>query len=71
MELRCAGNKLHALVVDSDDIKPQGVVEIRCTSYWCGARRGRVVVLHRFNLETGQCETRQYREPPKPHNRKG
>jgi hypothetical protein len=64
VQLRCPGNKLHGLVVD-DDVKPQGTIEFRCDSRWCGASSS-VVVLHRFNLGTGEVHTRQYKEPPKP-----
>jgi hypothetical protein len=65
VELRCEGNKLHGLVIEEDDVKPQGIVEFRCDSRWCGANPG-LVVLHRFNLDTGEIHTKKYREPPKP-----
>lgn len=65
MELRCEGNKLHGLVVQEDEVKPQGTVEFRCDSRWCGASSG-TVVLHRFDLDTGECHTRKYKEPPRP-----
>lgn len=61
-ELRCGGNILHAMVVETDT-KPRGVVEVRCRSKFCGRAPG-VVVLHRFDLGTGECHTRQYLEPP-------
>lgn len=69
MELKCPGNKLHGLVIEEDDVKPQGTIEFRCSSRWCGAQTG-TVVLHRFNLSTGEVHTRRYREPPRP-TRKG
>ena len=61
-ELKCEGNKLHGLVVDEGEVKPQGVIEFRCDSRFCGKRPG-VVVLHRFDLSTGDYETRRYSEP--------
>jgi hypothetical protein len=68
MQLRCKGNKLHALVVEEDDVKPQGTIEFRCNSKFCGKEPG-TIVLHRFDLETGEYHTRRYKEPPTP--RKG
>lgn len=62
-ELRCKGNKLHGLVVDEDG-PVTGMVEFRCDSKFCGKAPG-VVVLHRFNLGSGEYNTRQYREPHK------
>jgi hypothetical protein len=54
MELRCE-NKKHAEVHGR-------IVEIRCNSSFCGKRPG-VIVLHRFNLETGEVETKRYLDP--------
>lgn len=61
--LRCLGNVLHGIVVDEGDTKPQGIIEFRCKSKFCGRTAG-VVVLHRFDLSTGELHTRQYLEPP-------
>jgi hypothetical protein len=61
MELRCDGNILHAIVVGEGS----GIVEVRCRSKFCGRTAG-VVVLHRFDLSTGEATTRQYQEPPQP-----
>lgn len=37
------------------------VIEVRCHSRYCGKRAG-VVILHRFNLETGKLiETKEYK----------
>lgn len=55
-ELRCNG-KLQAKVLDQGD-----VIEIKCDSRVCGARRG-VVVLHQFNLLTGEAKTLRFRDP--------
>lgn len=53
-ELRCP-TKLHAVVV------APGVVEIACRSNRCGWTAGKVV-LHRFDVETGQLlDTREYK----------
>lgn len=62
IELRCPGNKLHAMVIDDPDIKAQGVIEVRCGSRWC-KQDDNVVVLHRFDLGTGEITTRRYSEP--------
>lgn len=56
MDLRCS-NKLHCRVLED------GRVEVKCSSAFCGAKKG-VVVLHRFDLHTGAVETRRYKEPP-------
>lgn len=56
LELRCS-TKLHAVVLDDF------TVEVSCSSRFCGKRAG-VVVLHRFNLFTGEMTTRRYKEPP-------
>lgn len=59
MDLRCPAKK-HA---ELDD----GLVEIKCSSRWCGAGPG-VVVIHRFDSTTGELrETLQFKDP----NRKG
>lgn len=60
-ELRCGGNKLHGLVVDEDG-PARGVLEVKCDSRFCGREAG-VVVLHRFDLSTGEFNTRKYSEP--------
>lgn len=67
-ELRCDGNKLHGLIVDEDG-PAQGIVEFRCDSKFCGKAPG-CVVLHRFDLRTGDCSTRRYKEPPTPDERR-
>jgi succinate dehydrogenase/fumarate reductase-like Fe-S protein len=67
MELRCEGNILHALVIEEDEQKPQGVIEFRCRSKFCG-KSSNQVVLHRFDLETGECHTRRYKDP---HQQRG
>lgn len=56
MELRCERGHLHAIVL------PDGRLEVSCRSRFCGAGRG-VVVLHRFNLRTGEVTTRVYKDP--------
>lgn len=63
MELRCPGNKLHGLVVEA----ASGVVEFRCDSKFCGKAPG-TVVLHRFDLSTGDVTTRRYSEPNRQFN---
>lgn len=57
MDLRC-DNKLHG-VLDTDE----ELLEVRCTSRWCGKRNG-IVVLHRFNVHTGELvETLRFKDP--------
>lgn len=55
MELRCDA-KLHGNLEN-------GKLEVKCDSRFCGHRPG-VVVLHTFNLETGEMTTKQYKNPP-------
>lgn len=58
MDVRC-DNKLHAVLDGS-------VLEVRCNSRWCGKRPG-VVVIHRFNILTGELiETLRYKDPVRP-----
>jgi hypothetical protein len=53
VDLRC-DNTLHAVLID-------GLIEVKCRHYKCGARSG-VVVLHRFDPITGDfVETKMYR----------
>lgn len=61
-ELRCNGNKLFGIIVDG---KACGTLEVRCGSQFCGKKQGNVV-LHQFDLDTGEYATRRYLEPPKP-----
>lgn len=57
MNLHC-GNKLHGVVLDN------GLIEISCSSKFCGKESG-VVVLHRFNAENGELvETLKFKAPP-------
>lgn len=64
MQLRCEGNILHGIVVEEPgEPKPQGIVEFRCKSKFCGKKNG-VVILHRFDLATGEYHTRRYKDTP-------
>jgi hypothetical protein len=57
MDLRCISKKHGVLLID------EHVVEIKCNSRFCGAAQG-VVVLHRFDLQTGECiGTRRFQYP--------
>jgi hypothetical protein len=59
MELRCDSRILHGIMVTEGS----GVLEIPCRSRWCGKRPG-VVVLHRFNVCSGELiETLRFSEP--------
>jgi hypothetical protein len=56
MDLRCPSGILHGIIdVESD------VIEFTCKSNRCGHAPG-VVVLHTFNIHTGEIETTRYAE---------
>lgn len=60
MDLRCESKK-HAEILEEP--APQGTLEIKCDSRFCGAGP-RQVVLHRFDLETGlMVDTRRFKNP--------
>lgn len=55
MDLRCESKK-HGELLD-------GKLEVKCNSRFCGAGEGNVV-LHVFDLETGECiSTRRFKDP--------
>jgi len=57
MELRCQ-KKLHGKIDGN-------VIELGCQSRFCGKRPG-LVVLHRFNVQTGELiDTRRFADPVK------
>ena len=59
MQLRCANGILFGVVL------PEGHLEVKCRSRRCGHQPGSVV-LHRFDLATGQevaGSPKQYRDP--------
>lgn len=57
-DLRCP-YKRHGILISSSTL------EVKCSSALCGAKPG-VVVLHRFDLETGDLtETVRFKEPKK------
>jgi len=59
MQLRCENGILFGVVL------PNGQLEVKCRSRRCGHQAG-VVVLHRFDLATGQevaGSPKQYRDP--------
>lgn len=56
MALRCESKKHAELINDH-------VIEVKCSSRFCGARRG-IVVIHRFDLATGNMTTRRFQAPP-------
>jgi hypothetical protein len=55
MELRC-DSKLHGIMREGD------VLEVKCRSTFCGYKAG-IVILHRFNLHTGEMTTARYKDP--------
>ncbi len=62
MELRC-DHKLHGRV-------SHGVLEVMCRSALCGKRPG-VVVMHYFDLKTGEMTTKQYKDPATSTQKEG
>jgi hypothetical protein len=55
-ELRCDNRILHGVLENR-------VLEVKCRSARCGARRG-VVIIHRFSVVTGGLlETLQFKDP--------
>ncbi len=59
IELRCPGRMAARLV----DFQGRKALEVKCNSRICRAGPG-VVVLHRFDPDTGDLlDTRRYREP--------
>jgi hypothetical protein len=63
-ELRCGGT-MHAKLLEDN------LLEVKCGRRSCGARRG-VVILHTFDLTTGQMTgTAKFAEPPKERNDHG
>lgn len=58
MELRCRA-KLHGIIVQPG---VGGVVEFKCSSRFCGAGQG-LVVLHRFKIDTGRYTTTHFKSP--------
>jgi hypothetical protein len=64
MELRCPNEILHGVV--NDDF-----IEVKCRSNRCGHRTG-VVVMHRFNVITGELvSTQLFRETPTKERKDG
>lgn len=60
-ELRCQA-KLHARLGDH-------TIEVKCSSRWCGAKHG-TVVLHKFDASSGELvETLRFRDPVKEVNK--
>jgi len=56
MQLRCE-NKLQGVL-------EEGIVELKCSSRFCGAKSG-VVVIHRFSTESGKLiGTSRFRDTP-------
>lgn len=61
MQLRCHGNKVHGETVD----ECSGILEVYCDSRWCG-KNAKTVVVHRFDLATGDLTTRLFKKPVQP-----
>jgi hypothetical protein len=68
MQLRCR-SKLQGIIKEYPDGKK--LLEVRCKDKWCAERGAGVVVLHYFNVETGELDhTKKYRDPRRPDRRK-
>jgi hypothetical protein len=61
-ELRCGSKKFGELLDDD-------VIEIKCSSKFCGAGPG-VIVLHQFDRQGKLIETRKLADPPSIERRK-
>jgi hypothetical protein len=62
IQLRCR-SKLQGILKDYPDGKR--LLEVRCKDKWCADRGAGIVVLHYFNVETGELDhTKKFREPP-------
>lgn len=60
VDLKCPHRARHAVLYPEENF-----VEMKCDRSHCGAGRGRVV-LHRWNLTTGEpMETLRFAEPPR------
>lgn len=58
MDLRCE-SKMHGRLIEG------GLFEVSCGSAFCGKKPG-VVVLHRFNIKTGELvQTLKFKDTPK------
>lgn len=61
IDIRCPSKKF-AVLVD------ENTLEIKCSSRFCGAKPG-VVVLHRYNTQTGELlDTSKYKDPERKTN---
>ncbi|AVD99634.1 hypothetical protein HWB51_gp016 [Mycobacterium phage Cuke] len=68
IQLRCR-SKLQGIIKKYSDDKV--LLEIRCKDKWCADRSAGVVVLHYFNVETGELDhTKKFRDPKRPVRRK-
>lgn len=58
-ELRC-NNRMHGVILED------GILEVKCGNNLCGARSG-VIVLHRFDLNSGELiDTKKFSDPKPP-----
>jgi hypothetical protein len=63
-DLRCHHKKFGELLEDEGT----AIIEIKCSSKFCGAGNG-VMVLHRFDAESGKLlETLRFREPDRTYD---
>lgn len=61
MNLRCS-SKLHGVVLDGH------VLQVKCSSRFCGAAPG-VVVMHYFDLKTGEQHTSAFKDAARKGDR--
>lgn len=61
IQLRCK-SKLQGILKELANGKK--VLEVRCKDKWCAERGAGVIVLHYFNVDTGELvETKKFRDP--------
>lgn len=59
IDLKCPNRSRHAVLYPI-----AGVVEVKCDRSHCGVRKGKTVVLHRYDVKTGELtETLRFAEP--------
>lgn len=67
LQLRCR-SKLQGII---KVVSGKRLLEVRCKDKWCAERGAGVVVLHYFNVDTGELDhTKKFRDPKRPVRRK-
>lgn len=67
IELRCRSRR-QGIIKEYPDGKR--LLEIRCKDHWCADKADGAVVIHYFNVDTGELDhTSRYRDPAKAQER--